>query len=247
MRPRNAIAAGLLLLLLARRSVAQQQQDEISSDRPSVGTSASTVGADNVQLETGAFWQREDGQDITIFPTLLRVGTGQRWEIRLESDLLQLSQPGLDSFADVSLGAKVNFYDRDSTKLGLLMNLNIPAGNEEVRGSLDPELTFLWDQDLGKDWTLNLNAGVALSEQGDRFLQLNWAIGIQHALGQRVDLYLEYFGEGPDEPAGDLLTGADAGLMWRLTEDLQLDASYARGLSSHGLDWGAGFGVSARF
>ena len=77
--------------------------------------------------------------------------------------------------------------------------------------------------------------------------QLSWATSFSHPLGESVDFYLEAFGEGPDEAGGHHFVGADTGLLYRLNDDLQIDAYYLRGLSSFGIDWQVGSGVSARF
>lgn len=110
-------------------------------------------------------------------------------------------------------------------------------------------MKFLWDQDLGGDWSVGVNVGAALTQDDtdERYGQLSWATSFSHPLGESVDFYLEAFGEGPDEAGGHHFVGADTGLLYRLNDDLQIDACYLRGLSSFGIDWQVGSGVSARF
>lgn len=235
-----------LLGLLAPLPTSAQER-EMVTDRPDVAESAVTVGRGTVQLETGVSLIREGDDHLTTFPTLLRIGAGERWELRLESDMLTLRNPGTDSFSDVALGAKLNLMEGESTNLGLLFNLNLPLGIEELRGSVDPELKFLWDQDLGGDWSLGFNAGLALTEEDVRFVRWAWAASISHPLSESLDAFVEAFGEGPETPGGAVYTGADTGILWKVSDNFQLDASYTRGLSNFGPEWGVGVGASARF
>lgn len=226
----------------------QAQQEPISTDRPDQAESAVVVGPGRVQIETGVSLTREDGQDYTSFPTLLRLGAGERWEFRLESDILHLQNPGADSFSDVVVGAKVILHKSEGRAFGLLLDLAIPAGIEDVRGSLEPEIKALLDQDLGGDFSLSLNAGLSVPEDDDaRLVSYTWAASLSHPVSEKVDVYLELFGEGPDQVSGPGQVGVDSGFTYQPNNDLQFDVSYAKGLSSFGLDWSVGLGVSTRF
>ena len=200
-------------------------------------------------MESGVTLSSQDGQFATTVPTLLRVGLSPDWEFRLESDLLVLQNPGLNSFSDISLGAKGNFLRTEDTSVGLLFKLNVPIGHESLRGSIDPSVTVLWDQSLVGDLAMSLNAGLNLTEDqfDSRFLQYFWSASVSHPLSDKVTLYGELYGEGPDGSGEPTRTAADAGLLFLLNNDLQLDVSYARGLSSDGLDWSVGLGLSSRF
>lgn len=232
----------------AEKGEAPVAQEPLVTDRPDVAESAVTVGAGRVQLETGVTLGRSDGQFTTTFPTLVRVGLDDRWELRVEGDLFVLQNPGLDSFADSSLGAKVNLLDSEHTSLGLLMSVSIPIGPDSVRGTVDPALAVLLDQSLVGDLGLGFNAGLTLSEAaGTRFTQFFWATSFSHPLGESVTGYIEFYGEGPDGPGATVQTAADGGFLLLLDNDLQLDLSYAKGLSGSGFEWAVGLGLSSRF
>lgn len=238
---------GLSLLLFAP---ALAQEEAISTDRPDRAETPTTVGAGRVQLETGISLTREDGQDYTSFPTLIRIGTGKRWEFRIESDLLHLQNPEPDSFHDVILGTKVTLYDGDDTHFGLILDAAVPVGIKDVRGSFGPELKALYEHEFRNDFTLELNAGLSLpedEEQGARLLSYSWAASVSHPLSERFDAYLELFGEGPNKLDEKGQVGVDGGFTYQPNDDLQFDLSYAKGLSSFGLDWSVGLGMSTRF
>lgn len=225
------------------------EAEPISADRPDIGASASTIDEGGLQLESGVSFSREGGQYSTSFPTLLRFGLSSRWELRLESELLTLRRAGLNSFSDVNLGTKINFYDRGSTKLGALLSLNIPMGPKPTRGTLDPQLVFLWDQELSDSWSFEGNLGASLSKNdlGARFGKLSYSGSLSRAITKSVAAYVELSGFGPDNTTGRYFTALDGGLTFQVSDNFQLDVYYLKGLSSFGLDWQLGSGMSLRF
>lgn len=246
----RTLASTLILTILTGPPAAAEEP--LVTDRPDVAESAVTVGSGRVQLETGVLFQRfRDGSaDQVVTPTLLRVGTGPDTELRLESDGLTFQGPDR-GVSDVALGFKLNLSDSDGVATGLLFDVLLPTGSRAFRGaSAEPAARFLLDADLSEEWGLGFNAGVILPEDpaGNRFLQGAFALSLGRSLSEEVRVYGEVFGAGPDAaPGGPVLLGADTGITWLLNPDLQLDASFLRGLSSGGLDWGVSAGVSARF
>ena len=237
-----------IIFLLVFLTTVSQAQEPLVTDRPDVAESALTVGRGRAQIETGVTFSRSGGVDTISLPTLLRLGLSKKWEFRIESDTLNFQDPGRSFFSDTSLGAKVNFLESDKSNLGLLFNLNIPIGPEELRGTVDPSLALLWDQSLVGDLSLGVNTGLALSGEGDqRFVQFSWATSFSHPVTEKTNAYVEFFGEGPEIAGGAVQTAVDGGFTYLLNPDSQLDISYARGLSQGGFDWSLGAGFSQRF
>ena len=224
--------------------------DAIVTDRPDIAESALTVGTGRFQIETGVTYTQETGAaNALTTPTLLRYGIAEKWELRLESDALTFLDPGPGGFSDFTLGTKVNFRDEGSTAIGLLVSLNVPVGFQAVRGTVDPAVKLLIDQDLGSGWGLGFNAGLLLTEDvTDRsFIQPMFAAALGKDITNRLGAYVELSGEGPDLAGGDYALSADGGFTYLVNNDVQLDLSLLRGLSNVGTDWGYGLGVSARF
>lgn len=122
---------------------AQNQEDYINPDRPGIADGSEVVGAARAQLETGV--QREvrragdDPERKTFLPTLLRVGIGQKWEARIESDvhawMRQTGPDGMEraqAYAPASLGFKHHFLDADGSarpSLGAIVRVFPPSGS----------------------------------------------------------------------------------------------------------------------
>lgn len=225
-----------------------QAQEPLVTDRPDAAESALTVGPDTFQLETGVTSTREGGITQISLPTLLRFGLGKSWEFRVESDTLAFQNPGVNSFRDVSLGVKTNLLTSEDTNVGLLVGLNVPVGNGDLKGTVDPSLALLLDQSLVGELGLGLNVGVTISgDSGARFVQYSWATSLSHPVSQDLTAYLEFYGEGPDRIGGTTQTVADGGLTYLVNRDTQLDLFYAKGLTSQGIDWSIGLGLSKRY
>lgn len=245
---RHALAALLLLALAAPA----RAEDPLITDRPDVAESAVTVGSGRLQLETGVLFERFRGgdPDAVTMPTLLRVGTGPDTELRLETAGPVFISGGGGGFSDLSLGGKWTFHEGDPT-LGLLMTVTLPTGARSLRvPAAEPAMKLLLDADLGGGWVLGFNVGAALPEDpvaGTRFVQAGAAMAVGHEISEGVTAYGELFGGGPDVIGSTGFMAADAGFLFLLNPDLQLDVEVFRGLSAQGLDWGVGAGVSARF
>lgn len=243
----------LIALMVAAGASGVRAEEPLVTDRPDAAESAVTVGSGRVQLESGVLFERSRGgePDRVLIPTLLRVGTGPDTELRLETLGPVFASGGAGGLSDVSLGAKWTILEGDATTLGLLLNMRIPTGARALRTSaLEPDLKLLLDASLGDDWALGFNVGLAVPEDpsaGQRFVQAGAATSLSRKIAEGVTVYGELFGGGPDALGGTGFVAADAGFLFLLNPDLQLDVEVFRGLSAGGLDWGVGAGVSARF
>ena len=127
--------------------------DDIVPDRPSAGTSASTVGDGVLQIETGL--QSDVGNGTTFsLPTLLRYGIGDGLELRLDSAVISVTDLSSDLWA-VDVGGlapalKYTLSSSDAMTLGVLGGAGLPINDAE----LSPYATFLADISA-----LSINAG----------------------------------------------------------------------------------------
>jgi len=95
---------------------------------------------------------------------------------------------------------------------------------------------------------LNLGARSTVDPEGSaRFLQGTFACAVTHELSDDFSVFGELYGDGPYRPGTGALLTAQAGFLYRVGDDLQLDMEVLRGLSASGLDWGLGIGISARY
>ena len=205
------------LVLLALSAVSIRGQESIIADRPGFADGPAVVGNGVAQLEIGV--THEDG--LTL-PTLVRFGLSDRFELRVESDVVES--------APVGAGFKLRL--RDGTfPLALL-----------VSGTTDREAQarLLSEIELGHGFALTPNVGVAFTEGGDATAVV--AATLEREIGHAlpfVDLETTIGG-------GDTSTVADAGIAWIVRRDTQLDISAGVPLNGDS-DWFLSAGYSRRF
>lgn len=224
----------------------------IDPDRPHVSEAPVVVGEGTFQIESGVLYanSRTVGEAAGVStPTLLRIGTSHDTELRIESDFLnyQSRQLGL---GDVSLGLKHVFWDED-VELAMLYTYSFVTGSSAFRGVAEPEIKMLIGFELSEKTEVEVNLGARSTVDPDssvRFAQGTFAVAVTHSLvPHQLAVFGELYGDGPIQPGRGAALVGQAGFLYRLDDDTQLDMEFLRGLSSSGLDWGLGIGVSARY
>lgn len=219
----------------------------IEATRPRQAQSPHTVEEGHVQLEVGSAYQRfrDNGVQVSV-PATLRVGVSEMAEIRVQSG--PNGYQGTGTSTNSLIGVKLNLQEKPG--LGLLVNLNVPVGLTSGHHGPVPELRFLSTFDLSEELELYLNAGVSLqvdAKTGERFAEFGWAEQLKQKLSDDVSFYTEVFGNTPSQFHGSTLVAADAGFLWLVSRNVQLDLGAVKGLSGDGLDWALTAGCSARF
>jgi hypothetical protein len=137
---------GISLALTLSSIVQAQDSTPIVTDRPDVTEAAIVVPRLSVQVENGLTWTVQDHQHtVSGTETLLRVGIGQRIELRVEVPdyLLNLSagrHP--DGFNDLSLGLKQQLGPvPGNIQLSIIAATSFPSGTGGISThGIDPFL-----------------------------------------------------------------------------------------------------------
>ena len=251
---------GLCALVPLFALPAQPADAQIATDRPDFVESSATVGAGAMQLETSVSYGRTGsgaGRLATwSTPTLIRLGVGDVFEFRLESDAwvwdASTASQGDDGFADIAVGFKWHLGDeRGSTpSTAILVHADLPSGSEALRGDgVRPSLRAVAEWTLPSGLALGVMPGIALErESGSAFLA--GIVGV--VLGLELTASLRSFAEVSFEQLAAADRGGNvgtfnAGLALLLTENLQLDTGVAWGLteSAQDVSWGLGLSVLA--
>jgi Putative MetA-pathway of phenol degradation len=257
-----------VLAVLMWTSTLGQAAEAISTDRPDFVESSDVVGRGRVQIETGLSWDRSQGNGLKLqtqsTPTLLRVGISNSLELRLESDGLirsstrdtALGTTQRDKgFADAALGVKWHMQDGDeaSGKPGMawLLHADLDSGSAAFRGQgIRPSLRFVAEWDLPRDLSLGVMPGVLLdkNDAGQRVTVGILAVTLAKTWSPAWHSFVEVAGQRLASKAkgGNVVT-FDLGAAYLVNDDVQLDASVFRGLTSDAPRWQWGVGVSLRF
>jgi hypothetical protein len=132
-----------------------EERQEIVTDRPDFTESSATVGSGRWQIETGLTHSWTDRGSETQAPeTLLRLGWGPRWELRLGLPSFYLRSQGEangGSWSDLYLGAKTQLLDlpgglQVAWIAGILSGME-PQDGDAMRHAADIKLT--WSKDVG--------------------------------------------------------------------------------------------------
>ena len=235
--------------------------DRIQTDRPSVSNSTSTVPPGAWQIESGAEYSRTSvggrpaDRQFTLDVTL-RVGLGERMEVRLEGEPLVLTRGRRDDTGngDLSLEGKYRFFDgREGSgwpSLGVLPFVKFPIAHAPHGPNLpDFGLTGLASFTLPWRLSLDVNAGVnGLGQRPSGYLVQGVASAeLARELGERWSTYVEVFFASAAERGARDAVGFDAGVQFFLTSRVALDAAGQTSLAGPGPDYAFRAGVSVRF
>jgi hypothetical protein len=208
------VAATVFLLLIA---VFAGAQESIVADRPGLADGSTTVSRGVAQLEIGLAADGGDEEHVTL-PTLVRFGLTDRFELRVESDVVGWTS-GEGDVASIAAGFKLRLCD-GTIPLSLIAGVQPPSGGGSLRSdAFESEARLVSDIELAEGWSLTPNVGVAVVE-GDGGVGI-FAATLEHEMGRALP-FIDFettFGDG------DTSMIADAGLAWILRPDTQLDVS----------------------
>lgn len=258
----------LLMLpsLLALTALPARAEDAISTDRPDFVDSADVVGPGRVQIEAGFARARGRSDGLAIrsdgTPLLLRVGIGEDWEMRLETDGRLSEQAGPThqrGWGDSALSIKWHWRDSDEAGGGpaaaWIVQADFASGSAALRGQgtrLSARLALEWVLPQGYDVGLMPGLYRERNEAGRAYTGAQLAATLGRSFGEQWHGFVELAGQqlAAARNGGRLVT-ADTGLSYLLDRDWQIDAAVSRtlrGLSAeHMPRWQWTAGLSVRF
>lgn len=264
MKTRAALLQGLLAL--AFTGPAWADDEPIATDRPDFVESSDVVGKGRWQIETSLAWERDRVGSLkarlSSTPTLLRIGVGDTWELRFETDgrlRLRTEEVGVTArergWSDLSAGVKWHQRDGDEEAgtpgLAWLLHVDLDSGSGAFRGQgLRPSLRLVAEWEFAGGWSAGLIPGLYRDrdEDGRYFVGAILAGVVGKSLTDKLRGFVELSGQqlASRRHGGSVVT-LDAGLAYLLERNLQVDVAVARGLNKSAPDLGWTVGLSARF
>jgi hypothetical protein len=257
--------ASLLLLVFATNVMAE---DEIQTDRPDFVESSNTVGKGRFQIETSIAYEfdKNSSERTRTFstPTLFRFGVSENWELRFETDGI-LNQDVQDlatrqsnrasGYSDFALGLKWHQDDGDEKTLspstGWLFHLDMPAGSKAfLSHQVRPSLRYVAEWELPNDYSLGVMPGFIydVNDDKDRYLAGILGVVLGKSFTDKFRGFVEFGGQTITSKSngGSQLT-FDLGMAYLLTNLVQLDLVYNRGLNHYTPDDFIGMGLSIKY
>lgn len=230
-----------LLSLAALAATAASAQ--ISTDRPGLAYSASTVGARVFQIEAGTPQATLTGTaDAYQIPVALRYGLTPTIEARISTSVFDVLNGGMDTDSDigfqtVTVGAKVA-VPVSGFSLALIPEALVPArADGDVAFQLNAPASF-----AAGDFGVTLVPGLAV---GNGSTTLN-AVGLVSRAFGTLSAYAEV-GAFPNLRSGGATPVlAGGGVAALLNADTQVDAFFDAGLNDAAPDLVVGIGISFR-
>ena len=250
------------LLCFAFDGRAQSLDSEpIQTDRPDFVESSNVVGPGRVQVETSFARESARGEGgrevLQSTPTLLRIGTGQDWEIRLETDGHVRQQSGngasVRGYADLSVGMKWHARDQSGAlpSLALLVHADLDSGSRALRGrGVRPSVRMVAEWELPADVSLGVMPGLAYenTDDGRRFYQGIWGMVIGKAWTGRFRTFAEFAAPAIARSRhGATFSTYNAGAAYLLSDGCQIDVMVQRGATRNAPDRAWSVGLSQRF
>lgn len=226
------------------------------TDRPDFTESAETVAAQQVQIEAGYTFTREEGADEhALGEVLVRIGLLDRIELRVGlSSYVWMDGHGADDagLEDPSIGAKIELADSPAGSgarpaVAILAGITTPGADDFDEGVWQPEAKLALAWELGS-MGLGSNVGYAWVQEADeRIHQLSASAALGFDLAERLGGYVELFGFAPVDPGGRDALLANGGVTFLVHPDLQFDARIGAGLAGPAPDVFVGVGVAHRW
>jgi hypothetical protein len=238
----------------------------IQTDRPDFVESSNVVGAGRVQLETSVAVERTRGGGVSVSsaatPTLMRIGTGRDWEVRLETDgytrqriVSEASGERLHGrgYGDLSVGTKWHVRDQagSAPSLALLVHADLDSGSAALRGNdVRPSVRMVAEWELPAGMSLGLMPGIAYEKtaDGERFYQGIWGMVIGKAWTDTFRTFAEFAAPAVARSRyGASFSTYNVGAAFLLNDDVQLDVSMQQGATRNAPDRALALGLSRRF
>ncbi len=210
---------------------------QLITDRPDQTESSSTVGKQNLQIESGILVGFEgDGQFSTrqvLAPTnLFRYGLTKGIELRFLSQFesFKFQDQVVQGISDIEIGAKFQIFQKEgsATEIAFISHLLIPTGSTELSNDDFGTINKLAvSHEINETMGLGYNIGYDYLGAGSGNLTYSLVLGV--GVNEKVGIYIEPYGELVD--LEDFLQYFDAGLTYLAKENLQFDLSFGTGIN----------------
>lgn len=251
----------LFLVLSSLFIYAQEDQplEALITDRPDATESPTAVPKGFLQVETGAFYETFEDQNIktenyTYNTTLVRYGLLNNLELRLGWDFVEgktrIDGTSLDDvtsgFNPLLFGFKTTFAQENGCmpEIGFLGHLYLPftAGSDYKPETTGVDFRFSFAHTLSEKSSIAYNLGAAWRDDSPEAAYL-YTVAYGYSITDKIGAYAELYGDFPENSKANHLW--DAGLTYLLSNNVQLDATVGSSFTK-GQDLLLSAGVSFR-
>jgi len=250
------------LITLSFSAFSQEKENTLGSlmtDRPDATESPNTIPAGYIQVETGAFFESFEAnniktEDFTLNTTLVRIGLLDNLEFRLGWDFVEgttrINENKLNNvtsgFNPLLFGAKVNIASENGCfpEIGLLGHLYLPftAGKDYKPETTGVDFRFSFAHTLSENASLSYNLGAQWGDDSPEAAYVYTIAWIRY-FRKTWCAYTELYGDMPENSTANHFW--DAGLTYLISDSVQLDATVGTSITD-GQDILLSAGISFR-
>ena len=251
---KNHSLKALLVLFASLVVHFSKAQNSIFTDRPNVTDAVVLLPQGTFQIELGYFRETSDDGDIVnrTSPNVnIKYGLAEWLELRVLTNYLDIKNETLTDEVDVSgltpfsISPKIKLYESQNwlSNAAVTTTFTLPStgANEFQNDHLNFGYRLLLENNLG-DFTWSHGLGTDWDDETDALWSYSSALGTSFL--QDWSGFVEIYGSFSN---GNSPThGANAGILYLLTTDIQLDTSFGIGLNDNAADFFASFGFAWR-
>jgi hypothetical protein len=217
----------IIIISIGISCLASAQQ--MQTDRPNETENPNTVQSGHLQLENGFSYENEDVQKTFKIPeTVFRYGIFKNVELRIETALKTEEQESTGNhfgIEPVIIGVKyhiINHKGKAIPDLGILARVSIPwmADNAYKEKKYSLEVSLLAQHELSKKDHVAYNLGIHWMPDALQ-PEFIYSISADHSITKKIKVFIETYGQAQSHHHAE--NSADAGILYLVTENLQLD------------------------
>jgi hypothetical protein len=240
---------------------------ELAADRPDKTESPYTVDAGHLQLEMDFANFTADSQEDTrlrswnLAPINLKVGLLNNVDLQIifggyvracTTDKVGNGRTIQSGVGDLVARLKINFWGNDGGKVAfaVLPFVKFPTSTGDVgNGAWEGGVIFPLAIQLPLAFEVGMETGVNFprDERHDYQAEFINSITVGHSIAGKLSGYIEFFSSATTEPHAGLVATADAGLLYALGENIQIDGGCNFGLTGSADDFNPFTGITIRF
>jgi len=250
----------LVITGYAQEETIDKEYNALITDRPDQTESSVLVPKRFLQVETGAFYESLELNNIktkttTFNTTLLRYGLLDNLELRVgfsNSEVKQEFQGNnlnnvASGFSPLAIGVKIGVTEEKGflPEIAFLSHVNFPflASQDFKTKSTGIDFRFSFAHTLSEKSSLGYNMGMAW-DGNITTANYVYTIAYGYSISNKVGAFIEIYGDFPED--GHFNHFWDTGLTYLISDTIQLDVSGGKGLSKNIQDLYVSAGISFR-
>ncbi len=245
-----------LVLLCGICSPLAAELRPLSTDRPDTTESPHTVDAGHFQLEMEiAAWTRDGGDttELTLGELNAKVGLNDSTDLQLVLPVFTRQWDAGEGIGDIHVRVKHNLWGNDegSSALAVMPYVKIPtAGDDLGNGDFEGGLIVPFGFDGPDGWSFGVmgEADLAADEDDGGYHLLGlFSVTASHDVTHHTGVFFEIVGIITPEGSDHHEAYFNSGMVWALSETLQIDGGVRVGLTHASADFSPFVGVSTKF